>query len=106
MRALWFFAALLMPALASAQEAPAPGAHERVVPCMAAPAFAELLFAQYGERPVVDGADGRGMPVRWFANPQSGTWTMAVYPRPEVACHALDGKSFRPSSASPDELTH
>ncbi len=100
MRAPWFIACLFVPSVAFAQTA-APA-----VPCMESASFAELLLAQYGERPVVEGADGRGMPVRWFANPESGSWTMAVYPKPDVACHALDGQSFRPATVTTGELQH
>lgn len=104
MRAFWFLAALLPPAIAFAQVNEPRSAE--ALPCMSSSAFAELLYSEYGERPFLDGADGQGMPVRWFANPQSGTWTMAVYPRPEVACHALDGKSFRPVAAGSGGVSH
>ena len=81
---LFFFAAA-----AHAQSACAPA--DQII--------SELESPKYGEALVFSAAvrTPQGLiPIRFFANAQTGTWTMLTLPSAGVACIAGTGSSFEP----------
>ncbi len=84
-----FAVLLLLSAAAQAQSACAPV--DRIISQLQGPKYGEVLFFTASVRT----AQGQ-IPVQFYANARTGTWTMLTMPAAGIACIAAAGDSFAP----------
>lgn len=71
-------------------------------PCVPADVFAKTVLGEkYSEIPFVDlttsSPSGQKVSGTLFANPQTGTWTLAIRPKSEIVCLFMSGDGMKPA---------
>jgi hypothetical protein len=58
------------------------------------PTLAERLASEFGEMPLARGLDWRGSIAEWWANPETGTWSLVTLSPQGYACIPAHGTSY------------
>lgn len=71
-------------------------------PCVPADVFAkQILAGKYAELPFIDfttsGPNGEEVNGTFFGNPKTGTWTLAIRPKPDIVCLFMSGEGMKPA---------
>lgn len=80
---------LFFATMAHAQSACAPA--DQIIPQLEGPKYGEALFFSAAAR-----TPQGPIPIRFYANARTGTWTMLTLPSAGIACVAGAGNGFEP----------
>ena len=69
--------------------------------CAPYDALARELGNKWGEAPIERGLSSSGEMVEWWANDETGTWTVLVYSASGVACIIAAGELYEAVAAVP-----
>lgn len=69
--------------------------------CAPYDALAKALEQRYGEAPVERGLSMAGEMVEWWANDDTGTWTVLVYSASGTACILAAGELYEAVAVKP-----